>query len=152
MGDWSPDVDGLAARFVATRTSENVRLVIELRASKPVEVGWGTFGQMLRFDASDAKGAPLPFDAVGGNEAAALPTWRSFTPGPVARFVVTEHALERVRPAHTLLRRVTFQAWELGAASGAGVRLGARLTSAPVDGATAHPYRATLAVPPVTLP
>lgn len=151
-GAWSPVADGLSARFIATRTGSNVRLEIELRASAPVDIGWGTFGQMLRFDATDGSGAPLPFDAVGGNEAAALPAWRTFRAGETARFVVTERALEHVTPARTLLRPVTFQAWELGARDGAGVRLGAKLSSAPVSGAAAHPFRGPLVIPPVVLP
>ncbi len=160
---WSKAVGGVRGRLVATSTTDpagkpQLAIALELEnmtdVDAPVPIRWSDdLGAMLKFRVEDATGTPLPDSAVGGSYASGPPYTLLLPHASMLRKTVSTGVFEYVGPGRTLIRPLTFQAWDLPATHGP---LFLRATMTPVPPANGHPdpkaWAGPLDLPPVPLP
>jgi hypothetical protein len=158
---WSPTVDGLRGRLIATKTKDangraELKLDLELdnvsSSKKPVEIWWGDFNEMLHFALDDQTGKELPGDAAGGNYLSGPPHWLTVASGKPVRLTISETSYEYVPSGVTLFRPLTFQSWEVSKNAASKMFARASLTPSkipipPADAAGHHGFSGSLDLP-----
>ena len=158
LGPWSPAVDGLRGRLVASpytaakgRTQMGLALDLENTGDAPIDLVWGDPGELVKFDLADEKGAPVPPEHPGGNSIVGPPTRKSVAPKKSIRLPLSKGAYEYVALERVLLRPFAFQAWFLPSA-GVKLQLRADLVVPEDQKKGARPsWHGTLALPAVLI-
>ncbi len=156
LGPWSPAVDGLRGRLVASpytgakgRTQLGLALDLENTSDAPIDLVWGDPGELVKFDLADEKGAPVPPAHPGGNSIVGPPPRKSVAPKKSIRIPLSKGAYEYVALERVLLRPFAFQGWFLPSA-GVKLQLRADLVVPEDKKKAAHPsWHGTLALPAV---
>jgi hypothetical protein len=161
-GAWSADVAGVRGRLLATpaQTTDGprqLRLEVELEnvsdVAAPIEIWWTDVEGAVTFSLEDEAGNAVPETGIGGNHLSPLGHWLRLESRSATRMVVTPAAYEYVRPGVTLLRPVTFQAWDLSQPSTAKLYLRARLAPGAAEGSVPRRnWKGPLELPRVVLP
>jgi hypothetical protein len=123
---WSPPVDGVRARLVATPTTDaskrpQLELWLEIENVSDTDGGidlpWGYVGDMLALSLEQDGKAVKP-SAIGGSHASGPPYNVALPVGATLRVPISKNAYEYPQPGKTMFRPLTFQAWDLDAKRG----------------------------------
>ena len=119
---WSKAMQGVRGRIIATPTHDaagrpqlELDLVLENVSdlAAPIEIAWGSFGGMLKLTLEDEAGKVVPPHGVGGNEMTIPTRWLQLPLSSALRMNVSRAAYEYVSATRTMLRPVSWQAWDL---------------------------------------
>ncbi len=119
--NWSPEVQGVRGRLIATPTQDagrsQVRLDLELENVRnfgnPIEMWWKSVGAMLDLSLEDVAGVVLPRMSMAGNEMIPPPYWLELPFGSSIRILISKAAFESTLDGRLFLRPTTFQGWLL---------------------------------------
>ncbi len=120
---WSPAVDGVRARLIATPTTDaskrpQLEIWLEIENVSDVDGGidlpWGYVGDMLQLTVEEA-GKEIPPMGIGGSHASGPPYIVALPVGATLRVPVSKNAYEYPQPGRVMFRPLTFQAWDIGA-------------------------------------
>ncbi len=158
--EWSKVVQGVRGRLIATPVkradgARQLRIDVELEnvsdLASPLHIWWSDIESVVDFTLEDEAGSVVPRMSPGGNHMSPLPHWFSLEGQSLVRFTVTRNAYEYVPGVRTLLRPVSFQAWEPPATGKLYLR--ATLDAKGAEDVSMRPiWRGPLALPRVLLP
>ncbi len=123
---WSPTVDGIRARLVATPATDaqkkpQLELWLEIENVSDTDGGiglpWGYVGEMLQLALED-DGKPVTTAGVGGSHASGPPYVVALPVGATLRVPISKNAYEYPSGTKVMLRPLTFQAWDIPAKHG----------------------------------
>jgi hypothetical protein len=160
---WSQTAEGIHARLIVDATTDaqkrpQVAIALEIENASDVDGGiplaWGAVGDMLKLELVDDHGKPVTGAGVGGSFASGPPYVVNLPNDSALRVEISKSAIEYVPGGKTLLRPLTFQAWDLPAKHGK-LFLRARLSPHALEGGAKPGPRAwttSLDLPAVALP
>ena len=128
---WSPSVDGLRARLIATTYQDDqrraqVRVELELENTSdrgsPIELTWRALDDMVGLTLEDASGAPIPEAHPGGNSISPLPFTLALPHASTLRVTLSRAAVEYVPSGKVLLRPFALVAWSIARPTGLALR------------------------------
>ncbi len=152
---WSPTVEGVRARLVATATIDaskkpQVEIWLEIENVSDTDGGiglpWGYVGDMLQL-VLEEDGKPATTAGVGGSHASGPPYVVALPVGATLRVPVSKNAYEYPSGTKMMFRPLTFQAWDIAQKHGKltlhgklsphvldkGVKPGPRAWSKPIE-------------------